>query len=109
MRKPVIVVSLLLATACTNGDPTTPPTPTTDQWPMPNLVGATLQDAQDEIQSLTDGALLLTSSHDLSGEDRNQVLDANWEVCTQNVAPGTAFTSSSTIDFGVVKTGEACP
>lgn len=76
---------------------------------MPDLVGQVLQDAQDQIQALTGGAIFFTGSHDLSGEDRNQVLDANWKVCTQNVAPGTAVTPESTIDVGVVKLDEACP
>lgn len=76
---------------------------------MPNLVGVTLQDAQDQIQALTSGAVFYTESHDLSGDNRNQVLDANWEVCTQNVPAGTAITAESAIDFGVVKIGEGCP
>lgn len=79
------------------------------QWAMPNLVGSTLQDAQDQIQALTASAVFFTTSHDLSGDDRNQVLDANWEVCTQNIAPGAPITPDSTIDFGVVKIGEGCP
>lgn len=76
---------------------------------MPNLVGSVLQDAQDQIQQLTGGALLYTGSHDLTGENRNQVLDANWQVCTQNVAPGAPLTSTSRVDFGVVKLDESCP
>jgi beta-lactam-binding protein with PASTA domain len=85
-----------------------PATPAGDQWTMPDLVGATLQDAQDQIQALTGGAVYFTESHDLSGEDRNQVMDANWKVCTQNVAAGAPLTTGSRIDFGVVKTEEAC-
>lgn len=83
--------------------------PAEPQWPMPNLVGSVLQDAQDQIQQLTGGAVLYTSSHDLTGENRNQVLDANWQVCTQNVAPGTPLTATSRVDFGVVKLDESCP
>jgi hypothetical protein len=79
------------------------------QWPMPDLVGLVLQDAQDQIQALTGGAVFFTDSHDLSGQDRNQVLDANWQVCTQNLAPGAAVTSASLIDVGVVKLSETCP
>jgi hypothetical protein len=79
------------------------------QWPMPNLVGSVLQDAQDQIQQLTGGAILYTGSHDLTGEKRNQVLDANWQVCTQDVAAGAPLTSASRIDFGVVKIDESCP
>lgn len=79
------------------------------QWPMPDLVGQVLQDAQDQVQALTGGAVYFTDSHDLSGQDRNQVLDANWKVCTQNVEPGAAITPSSLIDIGVVKLDETCP
>lgn len=79
------------------------------QWPMPDLVGQVLQDAQDAIQAMTGGAVFFTGSHDLSGQDRSQVLDANWKVCTQNVAPGTAVTPESVIDVGVVKLDESCP
>ncbi len=86
-----------------------PPQGAQGQWAMPNLVGSNLQDAQNQIQSLTSDAIFYTSSHDLSGANRNQVLDANWEVCSQNVAPGAAITPDSTIDFGVVKIGEGCP
>lgn len=80
-----------------------------DRWVMPNLVGATLQDAQDQIQSLTSGAVFFTDSHDLGGQGRNQVLDSNWQVCAQNIAPGAALTAESQVDFGVVKLGESCP
>jgi hypothetical protein len=79
------------------------------QWTMPDLVGATLQDAQDQIQALTAGAVYFTDSHDLSGAQRNQVVDANWQVCTQNVEPGQQLTTESQIDFGVVKLEESCP
>lgn len=51
---------------------------------MPNIVGVGLHDAQNQIQALTGGAVFVTDSRDLSGADRNQVLDANWRVCTQN-------------------------
>jgi len=79
------------------------------EWAMPDVVGMVLQDAQDQLQSLTGGGVLYTASHDLSGENRNQVLDANWQVCTQNIAPGAPITSVSRIDFGAVKIDENCP
>lgn len=86
-----------------------PEPPATEQWAMPNLVGTTLQDAQDQIQALTGSAIHFTDSHDLGGQERNQVLDANWRVCTQNVGPGATLTPASRIDLGVVKLDEACP
>jgi hypothetical protein len=83
--------------------------PPAQQWVMPNLVGTVLQDAQNQIQALSGGAVYFTDSHDLTGQSRNQVLDANWKVCTQNIAAGAALTSASTVYFGVVKVEEACP
>lgn len=71
-------------------------------------MGANLQDAQDEIQALTDFAIFLTRSHDATDEDRNQVLDANGKVCDQNIAPGEQITADSEIDFGAVKLDESC-
>jgi hypothetical protein len=79
------------------------------EWAMPGLVGMVLQDAQDQVQSLTGGAVYFTDSHDLTGQGRNQVLDDNWQVCTQNIAPGAVLTAASRVDLGVVKVGEACP
>jgi hypothetical protein len=76
---------------------------------MPDLVGMVLQDAQDQIQAITDKNLLFTVSHDATGQKRNQLVDSNWKVCTQNVAPGTAITAETRIDFGAVKVTEQCP
>src|SRR5216117_311184 len=86
-----------------------PHDPAEEQWVMPNLVGSVLQDAQDEIQSLTGGAIFYTDSHDLTGEDRHQMLDSDWQVCTQDVDPGAPLTTTTQIDFGVVKLYETCP
>jgi hypothetical protein len=80
-----------------------------EQWVMPDLGGAVLQDAQDQIQTLTAGAVYFTDSHDLTGEGRHQVRDDNWQVCSQNIAPGAALTAASKVDFGVVKLDESCP
>lgn len=85
------------------------PQPAADRWVMPNLIGATLQDAQDQIQSLTTGAVFFTNSHDLGGQDRNQVLDSNWQVCAQNIAPGATLTAESQVDFGVVNSRNPVP
>ncbi|MFG3493925.1 hypothetical protein [Streptomyces sp. NPDC047928] len=72
---------------------------------LPDLVGKGLQYAQDEAQAA--GFLLLTS-HDALGRGREQVLDRNWKVCTQNPAPGTHATTVK-VDFGTVKLTEECP
>jgi hypothetical protein len=91
---------------------TSPPATTTPipiAWTMPHLVGENLQDAQDEIQALTDWDVFFTTSHDASGQRRNQILDSGWRVCDQSVAPGSTITAKSDIDFGVVRTDEVCP
>jgi hypothetical protein len=110
---PAELTTATAAPPARTGAPNDEPAPTEEagaqQWAMPDLVGSVLQDAQDQIQSLTGDAVYITKSHDLSGEDRSQVLDANWTVCTQSIPPGAAVTPTSGIDFGVVKVGEACP
>ena len=103
---------LVLAGACTTGEGGTPGTttePAAQEWTMPDLVGETLQDAQDRMQDLTGGAVYFTDSHDLGGEDRNQVSDRNWQVCTQSIAAGEQLNAGSRVDFGVVKLDETCP
>ena len=74
---------------------------------MPDLVGLDLQSAQNLIQ---DNGIFLSVSHDLLG-NRNQMLDSNWIVCTQNVPVGQQVTGDmeGQIDLGAVKRGEPCP
>ena len=86
--------------------PTTQAAPVVD-FAMPSVVGMDLQSAQDLIQT---NGVFLSLSHDLLGT-RNQVLDANWRVCTQNVAAGQRVTGDveGAIDLGVVKLEETCP
>lgn len=124
------VVAVLATTGCASTGPSGPPessvpsvpseeNPTTappvrteqpvQQWVMPNLVGTVLQDAQDSIQAVTGNPVFITRSHDVSGRDRSQAIDANWKVCDQNVEPGAMFTADSLVDFGVVKLDETCP
>jgi beta-lactam-binding protein with PASTA domain len=86
-----------------------PATGSAKQWTMPNLVGSNLQKAQDAMQKLTGDRVFLTTSHDATGRGRNQVLDSNWKVCSQNVAAGTSITLKSVIDFAAVKNEEPCP
>ena len=101
---------------------TTPPAPTltppaapatqasaTDGFVMPDEVGKILQTAQDDLQRVSGNPLYYSSSSDASGADRLQVLDRNWKVCSQNVAPGAMVNSQTTVDFAVVKLDESCP
>jgi hypothetical protein len=77
-------------------------------WVMPNEVGKGLQDAQDDVQRASGDPIFVSHSHDLI-RDRFQILDRDWQVCSQNVAPGTKVGPAAHIDFGVVKIDETCP
>jgi hypothetical protein len=77
---------------------------------MPDLRGKDLQAAQDAIQALTNNPVFVSTSTDLTGQGRNQILDRNWEVCTSTPPPGGTFTADTQIDFGVVRIDtEECP
>lgn len=87
-----------------------PPASAEPSWTMPNLIGMDLQGAQDAIQSVSGGQVWLSTSTDLTGQDRAQLSDRNWQVCSSTPAPGSAFTVSTKIDFGVVRIdSEECP
>jgi hypothetical protein len=81
----------------------------TTHWNMPNEVGVNLQQAQNEIKKLTGNLIFFTSSHDVSGKGRHQILDKDWKVCSQNIPTGGAITIGTKIDFGTVKLAETCP
>jgi hypothetical protein len=86
------------------------PAPSASSWTMPDLVGQNLQAAQDAIQALTGNEIFVTTSTDLTGKGRQQVMDRNWQVCSSTPAPGATITKDSKIDFGVVKLDdETCP
>lgn len=85
------------------------PVAAADPWTMPNLTGTDLQGAQDTIQSRTNGAVFYSSSTDLTGQGRAQIVDRNWTVCTSTPAPGGALTTTTKINFGVVRDSETCP
>ncbi len=76
---------------------------------MPNEVGQVLQVAQDDLQRVSRNPLYFSTSSDATGADRNQILDSNWKVCSQDIPVGTMVTSSQTPDFSVVKLDETCP
>lgn len=80
-----------------------------DSWTMPDEVGKDLQSAQDHIQEVTDRPFYVTLSEDATGQDRVQVLDRGWVVCSQNPAAGTKFDDTIDITFYVVKDDEKCP
>ena len=80
-----------------------------ESWTMPDLIGTDLQGAQDAIQSASNGEVFFSSSTDLTGQGRAQMIDRNWTVCSSTPPPGAAFTTTTEIDFGVVKDSESCP
>ena len=75
---------------------------------MPDLVGENLQDTQNAIQRLTGYAIPITTSHDATGNGRNQISDRNWKVCSQNIAAGKVVPVDTELDFGAVKLDESC-
>jgi hypothetical protein len=77
-------------------------------WIMPDLRGWRLNAAKREILRLTDDNVSSLKSHDASGAGRAQFWDPDWKVCSQNVPPGARITTTTTIDFGVVKIRENC-
>jgi beta-lactam-binding protein with PASTA domain len=80
---------------------------TTEHWPMPNLVGQNLQDAQNRLQDLGHGSIE-TSSHDATPADREQTVDRDWKVCQQSVKPGDQVSEEDSVDFVVVRNEEKC-
>jgi hypothetical protein len=83
---------------------TRPPTTTTAKPPslMPSVVGLSLQDAQNLIQTK---GVFYSRSFDCTGAGRSQIVDSNWVVVVQNIAPGTPF-GEGDANLGVVKYGE---
>jgi Protein of unknown function (DUF2510) len=80
-----------------------------DGFTMPDEVGQVLQDAQDDLQRISGDPVYFSDSHDASGQDRMQILDRDWQVCSQNVPAGKRVTDTTTVDFSVVKMWESCP
>jgi len=70
---------------------------------MPNVVCMGLQDAQDLIQ---DQGVFFSRSEDASGQDRRQILDANWTVVDQNIPPGERIDEGDVV-LQVLKKEEA--
>lgn len=96
MRRAVWGIVVVLAGLSVVASPSASAEPA---WTMPNLIGKDLQGAQDAIQSLTHGAVWFSSSTDLTGKGRAQVIDRNWQVCSSTPPPGAKFGTSTSIDF----------
>ncbi len=77
---------------------------------MPNEVGQVLQDAQDDLQRISGNPLYYSSSSDATGAGRHQILDRDWQVCSQSIPPGATVTAGETPNFAVVRVQtETCP
>ncbi|WP_406192290.1 hypothetical protein OG331_05700 [Streptomyces sp. NBC_01017] len=71
---------------------------------LPDLVGQDLQAAQDEAQA---AGFYVLDDQDASGQNRLQVFDRNWTVCSQKPASGTHPTDTPVTLFAV-KDEETC-
>ncbi|MFC8432239.1 hypothetical protein [Streptomyces sp. NPDC057253] len=72
---------------------------------LADMRGKGLQSAQDQAQ---EAGFYYLDSHDALGRGRNQILDRDWKVCSQQPAAGE-HPKNTKIDFGAVKLEEDCP
>lgn len=73
---------------------------------MPDLVGKSLQEAQDELQAL--GSFLM-DQEDATDKGRLQIIDDNWTVCSQDPEAGEQHSKLDVVTLWSVKNGEDCP
>ena len=86
---------------------TTPPAaPPVEKFKMPKLVGQNLQYAQDTLQAL---GSYLVDQQDASGLGRVQLVDSNWQVCSQEPAAGKKVPVDTLVVLSAVKLTESCP
>ncbi|MFE0257840.1 PASTA domain-containing protein [Streptomyces sp. NPDC059010] len=71
---------------------------------LPNLVGQDLQAAQDAAQA---AGFYVLDDQDASGQNRLQVFDRNWTVCSQKPTAGTHPTDTA-VTLYAVKDDETC-
>ncbi|CAL9432796.1 hypothetical protein [Streptomyces sp. enrichment culture] len=72
--------------------------------------GSTMPDFKGKSVKVARGALDSSTSiivNDASGEDRVILVESNWQVCTQDPAPGTKL-DGQPVTFTAVKFGETC-
>ncbi|MFF3968704.1 hypothetical protein ACFYZ6_02650 [Streptomyces rubiginosohelvolus] len=68
---------------------------------MPDLVGESVRAARGALDSGT--SITVTDA----AEDRMVLMESNWKVCTQSVAPGAAL-NGQPVEFTAVKFEESC-
>jgi beta-lactam-binding protein with PASTA domain len=79
------------------------PSPISEGQAMPDLTGKSLKVAVALLPSSTS-----ITAKDISGRHRLVVIESDWQVCSQDPAPGAQF-NGQPVTFGVVKFGEPCP
>jgi hypothetical protein len=77
--------------------------PTAAGGKMPDFEGKSVKAARAALDSGTS-----ITVNDASGDDRFVLMESNWQVCTQDPAPGKAL-NGQPVEFSAVKYGEACP
>jgi beta-lactam-binding protein with PASTA domain len=70
---------------------------------MPNLAGKSVKAARAALDSST--SITVT---DATGDSRMILVESNWQVCSQDPAPGKAL-NGQPVEFTAVKFGESCP
>jgi hypothetical protein len=85
---------------------TPPPREPTVQIELPDLVGQDLDDVVAALEALGADDLRLV---DATGQGRRQVVDSNWQVCTQDPREGRTVDVDDRITLAVVKQSERCP
>jgi hypothetical protein len=70
---------------------------------MPDLTGKSLKVAVASLPSSTS-----ITAKDISGRHRLVIIQSNWQVCSQDPAPGAQF-NGQLATFGVVKFGNPAP
>ncbi|PPS91062.1 PASTA domain-containing protein [Streptomyces sp. MH60] len=84
--------------------------PAKDEKP-PSAEGGKMPDFKGKSVKAARGALdsgMSITVNDASADDRMVLMESNWQVCTQNPAPGTAL-NGQPVEFTAVKFGESCP
>jgi len=98
----------LLTAGCGSASGSQPPAPGTSPVTkaVAGFTGKGLQTAEDDARA---AGFRNLASHDATGRGRVQILDIDWKVCFQSPAAGATVSTSTRIDFGVVKLAETCP
>lgn len=77
--------------------------PSAEGGKMPDFKGKSVKAARGTL----DSGMSITVN-DASADDRMVLMESNWQVCSQNPAPGTAL-NGQPVEFSAVKFGESCP